>query len=118
MTFYQLLALALLFLTPTLSFIITKIFQLDKLGLRFPDLAFPLFAGEIVYVSSRFFTHSLLPHYLIGLALLAIFSSIWLLNKQPNHFSYRRFFKVFWRTGFLVTLVFYIATLVAIFLIP
>ncbi|MGT2926670.1 DUF3397 family protein [Streptococcus cuniculipharyngis] len=116
MTFYKFLALGLLVLTPLLSLLITKLFQLDKLGLRFPDLAFPLFAGQIIYLSGHFFTHSLLPHYAIALALLAICAAIWLLNKQPNHFSYRRFFKVFWRTGFLVTLVFYLSMLIAIFL--
>lgn len=114
---YKLIATALLFVIPLFSFFSTKFFQLYRLGLKFPDLAFPALAIAIILISKDFFVHSLLPHYLIVLSLLAIFVSIFLLNKQPNYFSYKAFTKLFWRTGFLVTMVFYLGMLVMIFLL-
>ncbi|WP_261379151.1 DUF3397 domain-containing protein [Streptococcus sp. sy004] len=114
---YKIVATALFVLIPLVSFLITKFCQLHRLGLKFPDLAFPALSVAAFFLSKQFFLHSLLPHYLILLSLLAIFVSFWLLNKQPNYFSYKAFFKLFWRTGFLVTLVFYLGMLVMIFLL-
>lgn len=114
---YKIVAVALLFLIPVLSFLVTKFCQLSKLGLKFPDLAFPALGTAVFLISKEFFVHSLLPHYLILLSLLAIFVCLFLLNKQPNYFSYKDFFKLFWRTGFVVTTVFYLGMLVMIFLL-
>lgn len=116
MMIYKLIALAFVILTPIFSQIIISLFKLKKHGILFTDLSFPLFALEIFLVSSKFLTHSLIPYYLIALSLLAILLTIHLIRRTEN-FSYKRFFKFFWRIGFFLTLAFYLVLLVIIFII-
>lgn len=110
MMMYKLIALAFVLLTPIFANIITQIFRLERFGLKFPDLSLPLFLWEIVIVSDKFFTHSWLPYYLIVMSLLAMILAVFLL-KRSKHFSYKRFGKLFWRIGFILTFIFYLVLL-------
>ncbi|BAH80995.1 DUF3397 domain-containing protein [Streptococcus dysgalactiae subsp. dysgalactiae] len=114
MMIYKLTALAFLILTPLFAMIVTSLLRLNKKGLKFPDVALFLFAIEIVLVSGKFFTHNLLPYYLIIMSLLAIVISL-LLVVRTQSFSYHRFMKLFWRVGFLVTFIFYLILVIFIF---
>ncbi len=113
---YKILAIALLFITPLFSIILTKFFGLRKRGLLFTDLALVFYAIEAVWLSGIFFTHLILPAYLLLLALLAIGVTCFLLFRSKKAFGYKRFFKLFWRLGFLATLAFYLVEVVLIFL--
>ena len=113
---YKILAVALLFITPLFALILTKLFGLRKRGVLFTDLALVFYAIESVWLSSLFFTHLILPAYLLLLALLAIGLVIFMLYRRKKPFTYRHFFKLFWRMGFLATLAFYLVELVLIFL--
>ncbi|KXT76035.1 DUF3397 family protein [Streptococcus sp. DD12] len=113
---YKILAVALLFITPFFAVILTKLFGLRKRGLLFTDLALVFYAVEAVWLSSLFFTHLILPAYLLLLALLAIGVTFFLLFRSKKAFGYKRFFKLFWRLGFLATLAFYLVELALIFL--
>lgn len=115
MTTYKLIALAFIFLTPLFSHILVSVFKLGRYGIKFPDIAFVLFALEILLVSGKFFNHNILPYYLILLALLAIVISLNLIFKSQN-FYYRRFLKLFWRIGFLLTFALYIILVLYIFI--
>ncbi|MDV5993557.1 DUF3397 domain-containing protein [Streptococcus canis] len=113
MMFYKLIALSFLILTPLFAMVLTSLFKLDKKGVKFPDIAFLLFAIEIVLVSGKFFTHNLLPYYLIIMSLLAMVISLLLVIRSQS-FSYHRFMKLFWRVGFLITIVFYLILVIFI----
>lgn len=117
MMIFKILAASFIVMTPLFGFAITKIFKLDRYKINFADLALPLFIFEIVIVSQKFFVHSFLPHYLCLMSLLAIGVAIGLFRKNKSQFSYKRFFKFFWRTGFIASLLFYIALVIAIFVI-
>ncbi|VHL79235.1 integral membrane protein [Streptococcus pyogenes] len=114
MMIYKLTALAFLIVTPLFAMIVTPLFKLNKKGFKFPDVALLLFAIEIVLVSGKFFTHNLLPYYLIIMSLLAIVISL-LLVIRTQSFSYHRFMKLFWRVGFLVIVIFYLILVIFIF---
>ncbi|HEK9991454.1 DUF3397 domain-containing protein [Streptococcus equi subsp. zooepidemicus] len=116
MIIYKLTALAFIILTPLFSMIMISLLRLGRRGIKFPDLALPLFVFDIVIVSGKFFTHHLLPYYLIVMSLLAIVMAL-LLIIRIQQFSYRRFFKLFWRVGFLVTLLFYLMLVGLIFIV-
>ncbi|MCU9533470.1 DUF3397 domain-containing protein [Streptococcus sp. CSL10205-OR2] len=115
MMMYKMMAILFVFITPLFSFIMVKLLGLSKYKINLADLSLPLFVGEIYLVSKNFFTHSFIFYYLIVMSLLAIGLTIWLLRSKKE-FHYRRFFKFFWRAGFILTFLFYIATVVAIFL--
>lgn len=116
MMFYKALAAAFIILTPLFGFALVRLLSLDRFKLNFADVSLPVFIFEIVIVSGKFFTHSFLPHYIIVMALLAIGLVIGLLKRSKRPFTYQRFLKFFWRSGFLVTFVFYLGTVIAIFL--
>ena len=86
---------------PTISFLFT-------------DLSFPLFALEIALVVNKFLDSSVFFYYLICLSLLALSLTAFFLKKNHS-FSYRRFGKFFWRSGFIVTFIFYIVVVILIF---
>ncbi|MFC5630894.1 MULTISPECIES: DUF3397 domain-containing protein [Streptococcus] len=115
MMFYKILAAAFLFLTPLFGLALVKLFGLERFKINFADLALPVLMFEIVMVSQKFFVHSYLPHYLIVLALVAIGVVYWLFRKDGEHFSYRRFFKFFWRLSFIFSFFFYLAVVIAVF---
>lgn len=115
MMIYKLMALAFLFLTPIFSFILVKFFRLRRFKINFADFSLPLYAFELVLVSQEFYTHNFFPYYLIVMSLLAIVLTIVLLW-GVHAFSYRRFFKLFWRIGFIVTFFCYLLTVIIIFL--
>lgn len=116
MLIYKLMALAFLILTPIFSYVIVSMFKLNRYGLKFPDITLPLYALEIIIVSAKFFTHSLLPYYVIIKSILAITIASLILRKG-QHFSYHRFLKLFWRSGFLITAVFYLGLVILVFII-
>ncbi|EHI70101.1 DUF3397 domain-containing protein [Streptococcus ictaluri] len=117
MTIYKLTAAAFILLTPLFASIMVSLFRLGKKGIKFPDLSLPLFALEIILVSGKFFTHNLLPYYLIIMSLLAIVITLLLIFRTES-FHYARFYKLFWRIGFLVTSFFYLILVAFIFIMP
>lgn len=112
---YKLIALSFIVTTPIVAGILSRLLGLKRFGIGWPDLSVLLFAGQIYLLSSRFFTHSFLPHYLLMLASIAFLVALGLLLKTRD-FRYRRFIKFFWRISFIATIVFYLATLVSLFL--
>lgn len=116
MIFYKILALSFLFLTPLFGLALVKLFGLERFKINFADLAVPVFIFEIVVVSQKFFIHSYLPHYLIVLSLVAIGASLWLYKTKWEKFTYRRFFKIFWRLSFIFSFFFYLTVIIAIFI--
>ena len=110
MTMYKLMAIAFIFLTLIFSYIIVSTFHLRRFGINLADIALPLFAVEIVLVSAKFYTHSFL-----AMSILSLILAIRQIRKRKT-FSFRRFFKFFWRSGFILTFFFYLATVIAAFL--
>ena len=104
-----------IFLTIILTIIITKLLRLKRFGLNFADLAFPFFAVEFYIISDKAFYHSLLPHLLFVLSGLAIAITAYFLRKKRT-FYYPKFFKFFWRAGFILTFFMYLAMVIALFL--
>ncbi|MGT2808868.1 DUF3397 family protein [Streptococcus iniae] len=113
---YKLIALAFIILTPLFSHIMVSFFRLGRYGLKFPDLALVFFGLELFLVSGKFLSHSLLPHYLIMMSLLALIITLILVFKSQQ-FTYHRFIKLFWRIGFLITSLSYILLACYVFIV-
>ncbi|MGT2742502.1 DUF3397 family protein [Streptococcus plurextorum] len=116
MMMYKLIALAFLFLTPIFGLALTRLLRLDRLKINFADLALPVYIFEINMVSQKFFPRSYLPYYLVVASLLAMIVAIGLFWKNKENFTYKRFLKIFWRTGFIMTFFFYLAVVIAVFI--
>ncbi|WP_159565090.1 DUF3397 domain-containing protein [Streptococcus halichoeri] len=116
MTIYKLIAAAFIFLTPIFAAVIVSFFRLNKKGLKFPDLALPLFVVEMLLIAEKFSIHPLLPYYTIIMSLLALVIALLLIVRSES-FTYARFFKLFWRLGFFITFLFYVVLVVFIFTI-
>ncbi|WP_432579360.1 DUF3397 domain-containing protein [Streptococcus agalactiae] len=112
---YKIIASLFLVLIPIFSQVLVKIFKLKKFNIMFPDIAFPIFVFLIPLISSSLLKQNLLPYYLILISLLAIGITIKLLRTK-TFFSYKRFLKLFWRSGFILTFLFYLGLLVIIFI--
>ena len=115
MTLLKIASILFIFLTLILTTITVRVFQLRKYGLNFADLAFPLFVVEFYIISDKAFYHSLLPHLLFVLSGLAIAITAYFLRKKRT-FYYPKFFKFFWRAGFILTIFMYLAMVIALFL--
>ncbi|MCQ2962978.1 MULTISPECIES: DUF3397 domain-containing protein [Streptococcus] len=114
MMMYKLFSFSFIFLTPIFAYILVNFFNLKRFGILFTDLSFPLFALEIALVVNKFLDSSVFFYYLICLSLLALSLTAFFLKKNHS-FSYRRFGKFFWRSGFIVTFIFYIVVVILIF---
>ncbi|WP_340081028.1 DUF3397 domain-containing protein [Streptococcus agalactiae] len=112
---YKIIASLFLVLIPIFSQVLVKIFKLKNFNIMFPDVAFPIFVFLIPLISSSLLKQNLLPYYLILISLLAIGITIKLLRTKTL-FSYKRFLKLFWRSGFILTFLFYLGLLVIIFI--
>lgn len=112
---YKLIALSFLLTTPIVAHMICRILHLHHFRIATPDIAWPIFAIQIVLLSNLFFEHNFLPHYLLMMSLLSLFVSIGNLIKSKT-FIYKRFFKLFWRLSFIATVLFYLATVLVIFI--
>ncbi len=112
--FLKIASILFIFLTLTISIIIVKIFRLQKRGWNFADIAFPLFAFEFYLISDKTYYNSLLPHLVLTLAILSIGLAIFFLLKKKD-FTYKRFFKIFWRSSFILTFLLYLALVIAVF---
>ena len=108
-------SLVFIFLTLILSGIIIRVFKLRRYGWNFADLAFPLFALEYYLISDAAYYHNLLPQLLLALSLLAIGLTIYFLKKRRS-FYYPKFFKYFWRAGFLITFFPYFIMTISLFI--
>ena len=108
-------SLVFIFLTLILSGIIIRVFKLRRYGWNFADLAFPLFALEYYLISDAAYYHNLLPQLLLALSLLAIGLTIYFLKKRRS-FYYPKFFKYFWRAGFLMTFFLYLIMTISLFI--
>ena len=116
MTFLKFAAILFIILNLIISIILVKLFRLQKKGWNFADIAFPLFVIEFYLITDKAYYHSLLPHLFLALSILAIFIASIFLWKRID-FTYVRFFKLFWRAGFLVTFLIYLAMTISLFLI-
>lgn len=116
MMIYKLLASSLLVTIPVLARFIHAAIPLKSDKLLLTDVIWPLYAVALVLVSKRFFNNSFLPHYLLLLSVLAILISLWLMRSNGG-FSYGRWGKLFWRWSFFLTLLSYLLTLGAVFLL-
>ncbi|MBJ7540429.1 MULTISPECIES: DUF3397 domain-containing protein [Streptococcus] len=116
MMMYKLFSFSFIFLTPIFAYILVNFFNLKRFGILFTDLAFPLFAFEIALVVNKFLDSSVFFYYVICLCLLSLIITFVFL-KRSQSFSYRRFGKFFWRSGFILTFIFYIIVLILIFTI-
>ncbi|MGT2930669.1 DUF3397 family protein [Streptococcus dentasini] len=110
------LAVFYFFLIPFLAQSLVRYFDLKRFSIKFPDLSLPFLAWAIIYVSGIYFSHSFLPQYLLMMCLLAIATCLFILRRtgKIKVFSYKRFFKLFWRMGYLLTAIFYIVTVILI----
>ena len=108
-------SLVFIFLTLILSGIIIRVFKLRRYGWNFADLAFPLFALEYYLISDAAYYHNLLPQLLLALSLLAFGLTIYFLKKRRS-FYYPKFFKYFWRAGFLITFFLYLIMTISLFI--
>ncbi|HEL2051236.1 TPA: DUF3397 domain-containing protein [Streptococcus suis] len=111
--FLKIVAFLFIFLTLAISIIAVKFFRLQKRGWNFADIAFPLYAIEFYLISDKAYYNSLLPQLVLALSLLAIgLCGFFLFRKKE--FSYKRFFKVFWRASFILTFFMYLALVIAV----
>ncbi|MGT2910441.1 DUF3397 domain-containing protein [Streptococcus cameli] len=114
MVFLRFAAVLFIFLILIISITSIKLVGLQKKGWNFADIAFPLFAYTFYIISDKAFYHSLLPYLTFALSLLAIgITSLFLIKKRD--FSYPRFFKFFWRAGFLLTFFLYLILTISLF---
>ncbi|HFI0040101.1 TPA: DUF3397 domain-containing protein [Streptococcus suis] len=111
--FLKIAAVLFVFLTLAISIIVVRVFKLQKYGRNFADIAFPLYAIEFYLISDRMYYNSLLPHLVLALSLLSIGLCAFFLLRMRS-FSYKRFFKIFWRSGFLLTFFMYLALVIAL----
>lgn len=116
MILMKIASILLVILTLVVCFIVTKLFGLKKLRINFADLAFPLLVFEYYLITAKAFTHNFLPRLGVALSLLAILLVTFFLLKKRS-FYYPKFIKFFWRAGFLLTLVLYIAMIVELMML-
>lgn len=111
--FLKIVAFLFIFLTLAISIIAVKFFRLQNRGWNFADIAFPLYAFEFYLISDRIYYSSLLPHLLLALSFLSMGLCAFFLFRKKE-FSYKRFFKVFWRASFILTFFMYLALVIAV----
>ncbi|HEM3198240.1 TPA: DUF3397 domain-containing protein [Streptococcus suis 14A] len=111
--FTKIIAVLFIFLTLAISIITVKFFRLQNRGWNFADIAFPLYALEFYLISDRIYYSSLLPHLLLALSFLSMGLCAFFLFRKKE-FSYKRFFKVFWRASFILTFFMYLALVIAV----
>ena len=116
MILMKIASILLLILTLVVCFIVTKLFGLRKIGFNFADLAFPLLVFEYYLITAKAFTHNFLPR--LGVALSLNNPPCSLFPCQKRSFYYPKFIKFFWRAGFLLTLIIYIAMIVELMMLP
>ncbi|MBF0787176.1 MULTISPECIES: DUF3397 domain-containing protein [unclassified Streptococcus] len=114
MTFLKFASVLLLILSFVISITVVRLFRLQKKGWNFADIAFPILAFEFYLISNKAYYHSLLPHLVLALSLLALAIVYYFLVKK-RIFSYQRFFKFFWRAGFILTFFVYLALIISLF---
>lgn len=115
MTFLKFASVLLLIVSLVVSITVVKLFRLQKKGWNFADIAFPILAFEFYLISDKAYYHSLLPHLILALSILSLVIVCYFLMKKRN-FSYRRFFKFFWRAGFILTFFLYLALVISLFI--
>ncbi|MER0123841.1 DUF3397 domain-containing protein [Streptococcus sp. ZJ93] len=116
MIFLKFASVLFIILPLIISISVVKLFKLQEKGWNFADIAFPILAFEFYLISDKVYYHSFLPHLMLALSILALIIACYLLFGKRT-FSYHRFFKFFWRAGFLLTFFMYLALVIAIFTI-
>ncbi len=115
MVLLKIASILFILLNLTISLVIIKLFRLQKLGWNFADIAFPLFAFEFYLISDKAYYNSLLPHLVLALSILALWIAGYFIFKRKD-FPYGKYFKFFWwRASFILTFLFYLALVIAIF---
>ena len=109
MIFLKIASVLLLILSFIISITVVKLFRLQKKGYNFADIAFPLLAFEFYLISDKAYYHSLLPQLVLAI--------VYYFLMKKRLFSYQRFFKFFWRAGFILTFFMYLALIIALFTI-
>ncbi|MDO4635018.1 MAG: DUF3397 domain-containing protein [Streptococcus sp.] len=116
MIIFKLIAILFLIFTPFFSQIIVKAFGLKRVKIRFLDLAFVFYFLEFILIISHFSLEFLLPYYFLFLSVISLVISI-LQVKKNKEFTYKGFFKVFWRIGFFYSLLAYFSLVITLFVI-
>lgn len=114
MIFLKIAAILFLILSIVLSVITVRFLGLQKKGWNFADIAFPILIISFYLISDKAYYHSLLPQLAFGLSLLAMGITFYFLT-QRRDFTYKGFFKFFWRAGFLLTFLIYLALIISLF---
>lgn len=116
MVFLRFASVLFIILTLVIATILVKVLGLRKRGWNFADIAFPMFALEFYLISDKAFYHSLLPVLCLALSLLAIAIATYFLVYRRD-FTYPRFFKFFWRAGFILTFLLYLGLTISLFFV-
>lgn len=93
-------------------YVVTRFSLNERYRVKAPDLATPFFFIGIYALSTEAFQRSAVPYFLIVVLLIGIAVAL-THARYYGDIQYKRFFKMFWRITFLVTLVLYGVLIVA-----
>lgn len=92
--------------------LIVSVFSLNKrFKIKAPDLAVPFLLYGIHKVSAVTFPSSIFPYFLLSLFLLGI-GLVFFHAYFYDEINYRNFFKMYWRSVFLLTIVLHIVLVI------
>lgn len=106
--FWYLFPIVLLFAS---NFVISTLSLFDRFKIKSPDLATPFLLVGLNALSKDVYNESVVPYILISIFLLGI-AVAFLQARRFGEIRYRRYFKMFWRLVFLVTLVVYVLVVI------
>ncbi|WP_265455390.1 DUF3397 domain-containing protein [Enterococcus sp. HY326] len=93
------------------NFLTASVRFIKKMGLKTPDLAIPFLFVGLHEISRTVYGHSILPYFMIAVLILGIGVALFHAHYY-REIMYGRFFKMFWRLVFLLTMVLYITLIV------
>lgn len=114
MIFLRIAAILFLVLTLIFSIMVVRIFRLQKRGVNFADFAFPMLAVAYYLISDKAFYHSWLPWLVLSLSILAIAVVLFFVFVRRSY-SFHKFLKFFWRSGFILTFLLYLGLVIYLF---
>lgn len=93
---------------------IVRVFSLTaRYHLKTPDLSIPFLLIGLHQLSRAVVQHSILPYFVLTLCLLGVGVVLFQVHEYEE-INFARFFKMYWRLAFLMTLVLYICLIVAV----
>lgn len=94
------------------NFLRSSLSLIRKFNLKTPDLSVPFLFIGLNELSKEIYGHSIIPYFLIAICVLGI--GVTVFHKHYyGEIVYSRFFKMFWRLVFLLSMVLY-ATLIVL----